>query len=385
MDRLPIITLRHLVIDQQKCIGLQFFPTKTILALVKSLDNAQWHDGYAMLYVENNPANLDAIMNIFRGVAWVNCRYFFKNRPLHRDAPEVDLGLIRRSDALVLQRSSMKEYIDLLETRRYSFNTAKSYVKLFGDFMNYYRDRDLLEINEVDIKAYLHMIVKSGKSQSYQNQVINAIKFYYEQVLDMPQRFYEVDRPRKETRLPVVLSTDEIQLLLDATDNLKHKAILTLLYSAGLRRQELIDLQVTDIHSDRMQIFVRDAKGKKDRYTVLSVKALTLLREYYRAHRPQKWLFEGPGNSRYSASSLKKVVKMAVYKAGIKKEVTPHTLRHSFATHLLENNVDLRYIQALLGHGSSKTTEVYTHVSTKFTRNIQSPLDAIMSPDNGNI
>lgn len=377
MNRLPVITLRHLIIEGQKCIGMQFFPTRTILALIKTLNQPLWSDTYNMLYVINSEPNLEAIFATFRGVAWINCRYFFKNKPITRNAPEVDLGLVRKSASVALNNSHLQEYIDLLETRRYSFNTAKTYVSLFRDFMACYRDRDLIEINEMDIKAYLLKVVQSGKSTSYQNQVINAIKFYYEQVLDMPQRFYEVERPLKEHRLPVVLSTEEITALLDATANLKHKTMLTILYSAGLRRQELLDLEQKDIHADRMQIHVRAAKGKKDRYTVLSVKALSLLREYLNQYKPRKWVFEGPNNSQYSASSLASIVRIGCLKAGIAKEVTPHTLRHSFATHLLENNVDLRYIQSLLGHNSSRTTEMYTHISTRFTRNIQSPLDAI--------
>ncbi|MEP2671575.1 MAG: tyrosine-type recombinase/integrase [Cyclobacteriaceae bacterium] len=380
MDQLPVITLRHLVINNQKCIGLQFFPTRNILALIKTLDNPQWDDTYNMLYVANREENLEAIFHTFRGIAWVNCRYFFKNKPVNRDAPESDLGLVRQStEALELYTASdsMKEYINLLETRRYSFNTAKTYVSLFRDFIRHFKGRPLIELNEIDIKAYLHKVVKSGKSVSYQNQVINAIKFYYEQVLDMPQRFYEVDRPRKVEALPVVLSVEEMQQLLDAATNLKHKTILTLIYSSGLRRQEMLNLKICDILSDRMQIRVENAKGNKDRYTVLSVKALELLRLYFKEYRPKKWLFEGPDGGPYSASSVKKIVHLASKKAKIGKNVTPHTLRHSFATHLLENNVDLRYIQSLLGHNSSKTTEMYTHISTRYTRNIQSPLDVM--------
>lgn len=377
MNRLPVITLRHLVINNQKCIGMQFFPERTVLALMKTLDNVLWDETYSMLYLPNTESHLDSIFTTFRGVAWVNCRYFFKNRPVTRDSLEVDLSSLRESTALTLHDRDMQEYINLLESRRYSLNTAKTYVSLFRDFVNYFRGRPLIEINEPDIKAYLLKIVKSGKSASYQNQVINAIKFYFEQVLDMPQRFYEVERPRKEQKLPIVLSLEETQRLLDSVANLKHRALLTILYSSGLRRQELLSLEIGDILSDRMQIRVRNAKGKKDRYTVLSQKALTLLREYYVAYKPRKWLFEGPDGEPYSASSLMKILRRALRKAKIYKEVTPHTLRHSFATHLLENNVDLRYIQSLLGHGSSKTTEMYTHISTRYTRSIQSPLDTM--------
>ena len=377
MNKLPVITLRHLLIDNTKCIGLQFFPTRNVLALVKTLENPQWNDLHNMIYLSNNEKNLEEIFETFRGIAWINCRYFFKNKPVHRAALPVNLELVRKTSIQYTRSNSIKEYIDLLELKRYSLNTAKSYISLFTAFINYFKGHDLLSINENDIRKYLLTIVKSGKSISHQNQVINAIKFYYEQVLDMPQRFYEIERPNKEVKLPVVLSVEEMQSLLECITNLKHKAIVTLLYSSGLRRQELLDLKISDIHSDRMQIHVRAAKGKKDRYTVLSKMALSILREYYVAFKPKNWIFEGPEQTPYSASSLKNILNAATRKAGIRKRITPHTLRHSFATHLLENNVDLRYIQSLLGHNSSKTTEMYTHISTKFTRNIQSPLDAM--------
>ncbi|NJN42303.1 MAG: tyrosine-type recombinase/integrase [Flammeovirgaceae bacterium] len=380
MNKLPVITLRHLLIENVKCIGMQFFPTRNILALIKTLENPQWNDLHSMVYVSNNEKSLEAIFETFRGIAWINCRYFFKNKPIHRDALPVNLQPVRQANIQHINNNSLRAYIDLLELKRYSLNTAKSYVSLFTAFIHYFKGQDLLSINENDIRQYLLTIVKSGKSISHQNQVINAIKFYYEQVLDMPQRFYEIERPNKEVKLPVVLSTEEMQHLLESITNLKHKAIVTLLYSSGLRRQELLDLKISDIHSDRMQIHVRAAKGKKDRYTVLSKMALLILREYYIAFKPTNWVFEGPEQTPYSASSLKNILNAATRKAGIRKRITPHTLRHSFATHLLENNVDLRYIQSLLGHNSSKTTEMYTHISTRFTRNIQSPLDALYEP-----
>ena len=233
------------------------------------------------------------------------------------------------------------------------------------------------EINEQDIKAYLHGIVKSGKSISYQNQVINAIKFYYEQVLDMPQRFYEIDRPNKERKLPLVLSEEEVVRIFDAVDNLKHKAILITIYSCGLRISEVLELRLTDIQSDRKLVLIRQGKGKKDRTTILAPTTLELLRKYYLAYRPKVYLFEGGPGISYSSKSVSNILKRALHRAGINKVATPHTLRHSFATHLLENGTDLRYIQVLLGHNSPKTPEIYAHVSTRYLRDVQSPIEKL--------
>ncbi|HTF18073.1 MAG TPA: tyrosine-type recombinase/integrase [Chryseolinea sp.] len=257
------------------------------------------------------------------------------------------------------------EYLDLLETKRYSLHTARSYVTLFAAFRRHYADRALLELGDSEIRSYMHLIVKSGKSHSYQNQVINAIKFYYEQVLNMPQRFYDVDRPRKEHKLPAVLSEEEVKRMIVATGNLKHKAILVTMYSCGLRLSELLDLKLTDVQSDRSLVAVKGGKGRRDRNTLLSPTTLQLLRKYFKVYRPKEYLFEGQKGGRYAAKSVQQIVCRALLGAGIKRHASPHTLRHSFATHLLEQGTDLRYIQTLLGYSSPKTTEIYTHVSTR--------------------
>jgi site-specific recombinase XerD len=249
--------------------------------------------------------------------------------------------------------------------------------------MNYYPLLDIKSIDEPKIIQFLRYLVTERKvSISYQNQSINAIKFYYEKVLGGQRKFYFIERPKKERVLPTVCSEEEISAILKATENLKHKAILMTIYSSGLRVGELTRLKIKDIDSDRMQIRVEQSKGKKDRYTLLSEKALHILRSYIKEYKPVFWLFEGQGSTAgkpvpYSARSVQNILKEAAAKAKIKKNISVHTLRHSFATHLLENGTDLRYIQSLLGHDSPKTTQVYTHVTTKGFDQIKSPLDTL--------
>lgn len=208
-------------------------------------------------------------------------------------------------------------------------------------------------------------------------QAINSIKFYYEKVLGGQRKFYFIDRPRKEHKLPEVLSTDEIKQLFAAVENKKHRTILMLGYSAGLRLGEIIRLKINDIDRDRMQIRVVQSKGKKDRYAKLSVKFLVVMDEYIAEYHPKEYLFEGADGDDYSSRSIQNMIRDVVAKTKIKKHVTMHTLRHTFATHSLENGVDLRYIQAMLGHESSKTTEIYTHITTKGFDQIKSPLDQL--------
>lgn len=377
MNQLPAITLRHLLINNDKCIGLQFFPSKLIQALIKTLDSPKWSDQLNMVYIFNTPDNFNMLFKTFKGIAWINCRYFLKNKPVNINSMEVDLSSLRQKLIENNNHDCPMEYIELLETKRYSFNTARTYIFLFSEFVRYFKGKPILEINELDIKKYVHVIVKQGKSSSYQNQVINAIKFYYEQVLDMPQRFYEIDRPRKERKLPAVLSEEEILRIISVTTNLKHKAILVTIYSCGLRLSELLNLKITDIQSDRHLLLIRDAKGNKDRTTILSETTIALLRKYYLIYKPKLYLFEGADGGKYSSKSVQNIVKHALSLANIDRPASTHTLRHSFATHLLENGTDLRYIQMLLGHSSPKTTEIYAHVSTKSLRGVISPIEKL--------
>ena len=329
-----------------------------------------------MVYIANTPDNVNSIFRTFKGSAWVNCRYFYKNKPVVSNAKPVDLSSLKKQSTNN-KEACPAEYIALLETKRYSISTARMYTSLFSEFIQYFKGKALNEINEIDIKKYMHGIVKQGKSLSHQNQVINAIKFYYEQVLDMPQRFYEIARPRKERKLPSVLSEEEILKVISATTNLKHKAIVVTIYSCGLRLSELLNLKITDIQSDRHLLLIRDAKGNKDRNTILSDTTIALLRKYYLTYRPKEYLFEGQYGGQYSSKSVQSIVKHSLRLAKIKKSASTHTLRHSFATHLLENGTDLRYIQTLLGHSSPKTTEIYAHVSTKGIRDIVSPIEKL--------
>lgn len=264
-----------------------------------------------------------------------------------------------------------------LGSRKYSYKTIKGYLYYNKDFINY-AGKDPSEINDEDIKDYLaYLSEKKGAATSTLNQAINAFKFYYGTVLK--KKFaYEVRRPRKDKKLPVVLSQDEVARILTSVENIKHRAILMLVYSAGLRVGEVVRLKPEDIDDKRMLIHIRGAKGRKDRYTMLSDIALNVLREYQGHYKPESWLFEGARPGRYlSTRSAEKIFEHACQKSEIRKDVSVHTLRHSFATHLLEGGTDLRYIQEILGHQHSKTTEIYTHVSTKSIGKIKSPLDTL--------
>lgn len=267
-------------------------------------------------------------------------------------------------------------YLERLTVNRYSAKTIQVYRDCFTEFLNYFPDREPADITHDEIISYLRYLVDVRCiSTSYQNQAINAIKFYYEHVAGGKRETYYIERPRREKYLPEVLSEAEVGAIIGSITNLKHKCMIMTAYSAGLRVGELLNLRITDIDSKRMMIKVVQGKGRKDRMTLLSTRLLSMLREYFRQYHPHDYLFQGASGGEYSERSIQNVLKRACSVAGIKKHVTMHTLRHSFATHLLENGTDIRYIQALLGHTNPKTTQIYTHITTRGFDQLKSPLD----------
>ncbi len=271
--------------------------------------------------------------------------------------------------------AELNEYERLLKLKNYSLSTRKSYSHCFEKFLAHFKGHDINSLTKDQITDYLLRESDKGISAVYQNQIINAIKFYYEKVLGRKKEFYNLPRAKRPFKLPTVFSEEEIVRLLAQVSNFKHKCILYLIYSAGLRISEAVKMKISDIDSERNIIFVRGAKGKKDRTTLLSRKLLEMLRQYYKIYKPKEYLFEGETGGQYSVTSIQKVFNRALLASGINKKATVHSLRHSFATHLLERGTDLRYIQELLGHNSSKTTEIYTHVTKKGMDKISSPLD----------
>jgi integrase/recombinase XerD len=272
---------------------------------------------------------------------------------------------------------SIEYFKQWLSSKRYSDSTIKTYSEALKSFLLFYNEKDSKDITEQDVVHYNNQfILKNQLSSSYQNQIVNAIKLFFGIVNNSKMKIELIHRPKREKLLPNVLSKEEVKMILEAHGNIKHRVMLSLIYSCGLRRSELLNLKPNDIDSKRNLIIIRIAKGKKDRIVPLSDKILVLLRDYYKTCKPKKWLFEGQfEGEQYSEKSLESVLKQALAKTTIKKPVTLHWLRHSYATHLLESGTDLRFIQELLGHKSSRTTEIYTHVSTKSIQNIKSPFD----------
>lgn len=270
-----------------------------------------------------------------------------------------------------------KRFLQEMQIRNYSQQTIRSYLGRLSELSKYFnQSTDTITVEQV--KQYLHYRVTVEKvSVSTVNITISAYKFLHNDVLQNGYEKIDIVRPRREKKLPVILSRSEINKIIEVTQNIKHKAILMIIYSGGLRISESINLKITDIDSSRMQICVRMGKGHKDRHTLLSRKALELLRIYYKQYKPRIWLFEGQTVGKYSKRSIQKIFQRAKMNAGITKPATVHTLRHSFATHLLEQGVSIQIIQLLLGHSNPRTTSVYLHVQQYSLDKVTSPADYV--------
>lgn len=363
LQKRPTVTLERLTHRGKRCIAIRFDRDYELIREAKKIPDIKFSQTNHCWYVEEKDDILDTIFSALKAHASIDYSALGRSEHAVKAKPE-------------LERGCPVEYIEQLDRMRYSENTKKIYINFFKSFLNYFPDTPPEEISDDQVNHYMkHLLMTKKVGPSTQNQAINAIKFYYEKVKKGSRKVYALERPLKETKLPKVLSEEDVIAILRAVDNLKHKTMLWLIYAGGLRRSELINLKINDVDSKRMVLNIRGGKGKKDRITLLSEKVLVLLRAYFREHKPKVWLFEGSQGSPYSATSLQKVFSQALRRSGVRKEASLHTLRHSFATHLLERGTDLRYIQSLLGHSSSKTTEIYTHVTTKGFEKIRSPLD----------
>ena len=291
----------------------------------------------------------------------------------------IERYLMRDSTLTEAIQQALVELAGQMRMRRYSDKTIDSYIKVLGVFFRFFPNRSIASITNADVLTFNNeYIVANRLSASYQSQFINALKVFYERIADRSLVMEKLIRPQKGFSLPKVISQEEVALILNACSNLKHRAMLSILYGAGLRRGELLRLRIEDIDSKRMMIGVKNGKGGKDRMVPLSPVMLEMLRAYYRVYRPAHYLFEGQYGGPYAERSIELVLKKAVADAGIQKNINLHMLRHSYATHLMEAGTNLRFIQELLGHKSPKTTQIYTHVSSQALSKVVSPLDRLM-------
>lgn len=361
------ITIKPITHYQDKRIGFYFEFNPELIDVLRKKAAFKWSQSLKCWHMAEDAACLSRIIKSLEKEYGYTLRLDVPpEHPLARSKPTPEL------EAAIAQ---LKFH---MRNKRYSTSTIEAYSKVLYVFFQFFSTKTVNEITSNDVVRFNNeYILHRNLSHSYQNQFVNALKLLYGQVLKGVLPVQELERPKRPFKLPVVLSLQEIEKLLHVTTNLKHHCMLSIIYSAGLRRSELLHLRIEDIDSKRMALCIRNAKGNKDRTLPLSHTVLERLREYYKQYQPKKWLFEGQKGEKYSEKSIEMVMKKAVREAGIRKKCSLHTLRHSYATHLLEGGTNLRYIQSLLGHKDPKTTQIYTHVSSEALQRVESPIEKL--------
>jgi len=354
----------------QKVIMLQFKYDEEIKAAVKKIPDWAYSKTYKSFYI---PYRADYKQYLTQ---YVDEKYFKKTdkntTPKPQTIPDVNVSELNTRETEIL----LKQFRQYLENKRFSKSTIANYVLHVKHLLNYFKGVNPANLTNEEINEYINeYIIRGRRSSSFQSVSVSALKKFFNIVQNVYIEIDDFERPKEGRFLPRVLNKKEVRKLLDSVSNIKHKLILSVIYSAGLRVSEAANLKLSDIDSHRKLIFIRDAKGKKDRFSLLSDSIMPLMKEYYKLYKPMVYLFENAPGVRYSRSSIQKIYVKAKENAGIKKSGGVHTLRHSFATHLLDAGTDLRYIQELLGHRSTKTTEIYTHVTSRDLGRIISPFD----------
>ena len=340
------------------------YPLTATREAFKNLNTSFYHPNQKLWSLVNTQKNIDLAKSILGAKIKIEVLESIAKIPTTILSEKIQTELDRNHQKMIL--------------KGFSQSTIRNYQHALGQFFSFFEKEDYRDISKDQIEGFVFQLISKYKiSEQKQNLLINAIKCYYEHTMEMPREYYNITRPKRSQDLPDVLSVEEVRLILNYPKNIKHKAILHTLYAAGLRIGELRRLRIKDIRSDDGYIFIKDSKGKKDRHSVLSTMLLRLLREYYKQHRPSYWLFEGQDGGQYSDKSIQAIYRKAVEGTQSNPWSTPHTLRHSFATHLMQQGVNIRYIQSALGHSSSKTTEVYTRILGISNKTLKSPLDTL--------
>lgn len=366
-----MILLEPFTHKNKDCMAIKFAYNFMIKEYIKKFNGVYWTSTHRTFYFINTPKRL-------------------KDFKLHLEKAGIELQYSKKTNLVAPKRGTkyqlkplneekikkFNDFLQFLEGKRFSKNTIKTYGNFVYDFLRFTEQKPTQNLTEEDVRLYIEWAVgKLNYSISTHRQMVSGLKhfaYFYPACAINTEKIF---MPKKDKKLPTVLSIEEIVMLITATKNLKHRVIISMLYGSGLRIGELLNLKLRDFDFNRNQLHIKSAKGRKDRYATIAKTLHPLLKNYYQTYKPKEYFIENPNGGPYSATSIRSFLKRSCKLAKIEKEVNPHCLRHSYATHLLEQGTDIRYIQELLGHSKPETTMIYTHVTKKDLRNIKSPLD----------
>ena len=370
MKKYPTLFLEQKKHRNASKLIIKFAYDDDLIAIVRKIHGAAWSKTLQAWHVPNTKENYAIVLDTFKGITTVDTSKISKNIPFKRDLTKE-------------QKTLLNNFYLYLKGKRYSKSTIATYTFFIADFINFHTKTPLQELTNRHVELFIETVfIERNYAVSSQRQFISALKVFIVFYPHTKINELSLERPKKSRKLPNVLSQEEVLEIIRCTQNLKHRAIIALLYSCGLRISELINLKLIDFHVERKQLVVKSGKGRKDRYVSLADSFLPLLSNYYYSYKPKVYFVEGQKGGKYSPEAVRQFLRKSCAKAGIKKPVSPHTLRHSYATHLLENGVDIRYIQSLLGHARPETTMIYTHVKRKDLMEIQNPLDIALQKIN---
>ena len=371
------VLVESMVHNTNECLAIRFEYCGKTKELVKTIKTVKYSRTKKTFYVLSKDFSPDQLLN---KLSSLGIEASMNNGP-KRDTRIRNLRPANQRRKLSeAQKNIIRNYVSYLKGMRYAKSTVMSYFTFIADFVEFLGNTPINEANNDSVRLFIEQQVKTRKyAISTHRQLVSAIKHFADLYPDCQITGEDLKRPYKSSYKPVVLSKEEIIDLLRVTKNLKHRTILALLYSSGLRIGELLSLELRDIDIDRRQVFVRNSKGRKDRMVVLAESFIPLFQNYYMTYRPKQYFVEGPNNTQYHSTSVRSFLKRSCTLARIAKRVTPHTLRHSYATHLIENGVGLRHVQDLLGHSRPETTMIYTHIAQKDLMHVRSPLDTTLT------
>jgi site-specific recombinase XerD len=369
------ITLEPFIHNSKSCIAIKFLYNFKTKEYIKKFNGVYWTKTHRTFYIYFDEVRLQDIKAYIKKGGFKLLNNNSKNIiPRYSKGTKLELTQLNKEKTIVY-----RHFLEFLKGKRFSKSTIAAYSGFILEFLRFTNKKPVDDLDENDVRHYIEWSVKTlNYAISTHRQMVSSFKHFAYFYPACSINVDKINMPKKDKKLPIVLSIEEVLLLLQSTKNMKHRVTIAMLYASGLRVGEIINLKLSDFNFNRKQLHIKNAKGRKDRYTTIAESLFPLIKNYYNTYKPKVYFIENPKGGKYSPESIRAFLRQSTKIAEINKNITPHSLRHSYATHMLEQGIDIRYIQELLGHSRPETTMLYTHVARKDLQEIKSPLDNVI-------